>query len=227
MRGDDLARRWPWSRSGSGGTGRTRIFTVRFGEVNRPIPFWDEVAKSRVTSTATTLWHDRTFRRGWIAAAAETSTRHGLFITENAEEPLVAIMRLVAGLCMEIQRDGPAFEKRIRSAAAQELAGPDHDGYPSTFEAAGFVVRKLARSAYLRWTNRGKQGRWFLARRSNGGRSIEGPAPPDLSGFQEVPLPKGVAEMADPFLWETGGKDISSRRSPWGNCVADWVASKY
>lgn len=181
------------------------VFTVRLGGRDRAIPFWDEVANSSVTSAATIFWHDSSFAQGRAVRRAETSTSQGLFITENAEQPLVATIRMLADLCMEIQRGGSQFEERARGLAIQRLAAAAQHDYPSNFEAAQFAVKKLARSTYLRWSTGKKRRNWFVALRPNSGGSIIDPARLDLTGFKDVPLPAGVDAMADPFLWEAGG----------------------
>ncbi len=181
------------------------VFTIRLGDRNRAIPFWDEVANSQPTSTAAIFWHDSTFAQGRAVGRAETSTSQGFFITVNAEQPLIATMRMLAELCLEIQRGGAQFEERVRGLPTQRLAEAAPHDYPSNFEAAQFAMKKLMRSAYLRWITHGKKGKWFVAMRSRS-ESITDPARMDLTGFQELPLPKGVAEMADPFLWEADGR---------------------
>lgn len=182
------------------------VLTVRFGDRDRGIPFWDEVAKSRVTSTATIFWHDSSFAQGRAVRRAETCTSQGLFITENATQPLVAAIRMLGSLCLEIQDGGLQFEQRVRALVAQPLAERDQKDCPSNFEAARFFARKLVRSAHRRWTIRGKRARWFIAMRPNSGESITDPAQLNLTGFNEIPLPPGVESMADPFLWEAGGR---------------------
>ena len=181
------------------------VFTVRFGDRNRAIPFWDEVANSSVTYIATIFWHDSSFAQGRAVRKAETSTAPGLFVTVNAEQPLVATIRMLAALCLEVQRGGPQFEELVRGLPAQRLAGAVQVESPSNFEAARFVAMKLMRSARLRWITRGKTPRWFIAMRPNSGESITDPARLNLTGFIEVPLPRGVEAMADPFLWEAAG----------------------
>jgi hypothetical protein len=181
------------------------VFTVRLGDRNGAIPFWDEVAKSSVTSTATIFWHDVSLAQGRAVRKAETSTSQGLFITSNAEQPLVATIRMLAALCLEVQWGGPQFEERVRGFVIQRLAGAAQLESPSNFEAARFVAMKLMRSAHLRWITRGKTPKWFIAMRPNSGESITDPARLNLTGFKEVPLPRGVEAMADPFLWEAGG----------------------
>jgi hypothetical protein len=182
------------------------VFTVRLGDRNRAIPFWDEIANSSVTSIATIFWHDSSLAQGRAVRKAEIATSQGLFITLNAIEPLVATIRMLAELCLEIQRGGPQFEERVRAALpTQPLAAAQRD-YPSNFEAARFTCKKLMRSTYLRWAARGKKQQWFIAMRPNSGRSITDPERLDLMGFKEVPLPRGVEAMADPFLWEAGGR---------------------
>jgi len=190
----------------AGGLATHGVFTVRFGDGHRAIPFWDEVAGSRLTSTATVYWHDASLADGRAAATAEASTFQGLFLTFNAEQPLVGAIRLLAGLCLEIQTGGAGFERRLRALPVQRLPDPAPCHFPSNLEAARFAVGKLVRSAYLRWRTRGMQAHWFIAMRANRGGSITDPARMDLAGFQPIPLPPGVGAMADPFPWEAGGR---------------------
>lgn len=175
------------------------VFTVRLGDQNRIIPFWDEIANSSPTSLTTILWHDTSFDHGRVPRTAETSTTHGLFVTQNSAQPLVAAIRLLAQLCLDLQRDAAQFREQARRLPEQPT--PPRSGFPSNFQAARFAIKKLARSAWLRVTNRGRPG-WFVALRPNAGKSFS-----DLQGFREIPLPPGTEEMADPFLWQSGGKD--------------------
>jgi hypothetical protein len=111
---------------------------------------------------------------------------------------------MLAVLCLEVQGGDSQFEERVRGLATQRL---DRDPFesPSNFEAARFIGMKLMRSAHLRWITREKTPKWFVAMRPNRGESITDPARLNLQGFKEVPLPRGVEAMADPFLWEAGG----------------------
>jgi hypothetical protein len=43
--------------------------------------------------------------------------------------------------------------------------------------------------------------------RSNSGASITDPDRLDMTGFRDVSLPQGSESMADPFLWETCGRN--------------------
>jgi hypothetical protein len=190
-----------------GGLAKHGAFTVRLGERNRIIPFWDEVANSQVTSTVTIYWHESSFAHGRAVRKVETSTFQGLFFTLNAEAPLVAAIRMLASLCLEIQQGGRQCEERLRGFANEPMGEAAPADYPTTFEAGRFVVRKLARSAHLRWKARGKEARWFVAMRQNSGGSISDPDRLDLTGFREVPLPRRSEEMTDPFLCEAEGRN--------------------
>lgn len=187
--------------SGLAGNG---AFTVRLGERDRPIPFWDEVANGQATSPVTIYWHESSFARGRAVRKVETSTFQGLFFTLNAEEPLVAAIRVLAGLCLEIHQGGRRFLERLRGFPEAPIEALPAE-YPTSMEAGRFVFRKLAQNARRRWTVRGKTARWFVAMRPNRGASIADPGG-DLTGFREVPLPRGVEAMADPFVWEAGGR---------------------
>jgi hypothetical protein len=164
------------------------------------------VANSQTTSTVTIYWHESSLAHGRAVRKAETSTVQGLYLTLNAEEPLVAAIRMLAGLCLEIQQGGRQCEERFRGFANEPMGEAAPADYPTTFEAGRFVVRKLARSAQLRWKARGKEPKWFVAMRRNSGGSITDPDRMDLTGFGEVPLPRGSDQMAGPFLWEAEGR---------------------
>jgi hypothetical protein len=182
------------------------IFTVRLGDRNQPIPFWDEVANGRVTSTVTIFWHDTSFAHGRAVRKAETSTSQGLFFTLNAEEPLIAAIRALASLCLEIQQGGRQCAERLRGSANEPMEEGAPEDYPTAFEAGRFALRKLARSVRRRWEIRGRKPRWFVGVRPNAGVSVTDPGGLDWTGFKEVPLPRGSQSMADPFPWEIGGR---------------------
>ncbi len=196
------------STANPGALAKHGAFTVRFGKRNRAIPFWDEVAANEATSAIAVYWHDATFLRGRTVRTAETSTVQGLYLTQNAEEPLIAAIRALAGLCLNFREEGVRFEERLRSLPEEPSEAAPPADYPSTWEAGRFILTKLARSAELRWKNRGKSAQWFLALRPNSGASIEDPEKLDLTGFREIPLPPGSEAMADPFLWEHGGRNF-------------------
>jgi len=124
----------------------------------------------------------------------------------NAEEPLAAAIRMLAGLCLEIQRGG-GCEERLRSLANEPMGDATPADYPTAFETGRFIAKKLARSAQLRWKARGKEARWFVGLRRNRGDSITETDRLDLSGFIEIPVPRGSEAMADPFLWEAEGRN--------------------
>jgi hypothetical protein len=189
-----------------GGLAEHGAFTVRFGKGNRIIPFWDEVANNETTSTVTIYWHESSLARGRAVRTAETSTLQGLYLTQNAEEPLAATIRTLADLCLRIRAAGRQFEDRLRGFPEVPIETATPSEYPTGWQAGRFVLGKLARSARLRWKARGQKTGWFTAIRPNSGASITGPGRPDLTGFRDVPLPPGSAEMADPFPWETGGR---------------------
>lgn len=190
------------------GLAKHGVFTLRLGERNCLIPFWNEVAHGRVTSSVTIFWHESSFACGRSVRKAETSTRQGLYdLTLNAKEPLVSAIRMLASLCLEIQQEGHRSRERLCGFANEPMEWASHEGYLSTLEVGRFVVQKLTRSACLRWQGRGKESRWFVALRRKSGGSIVDSTQPDLTGFKEIPLPRGSASMADPFLWEVGGRN--------------------
>lgn len=191
------------------GFARYGILSVRFGKGNRAIPFWDEVAEGKVTSHTTIFWHETTLTEGRAVRNAETSTKQGLFLTEAMQPPLVAAMRMLAGLCLDMRdmeiRGSGEFVERVKRLPLETLRPNGEEGYPSNGETARFISTKLAQSASLRWTAREKRLKWFIALRPNMDQTITGSSP-DLSGFRDLALPENVAEMADPFLWEHGEK---------------------
>ncbi|MBV8819469.1 MAG: hypothetical protein JO022_14010 [Acidobacteriaceae bacterium] len=184
------------------------VFSVQFGSNNDVIPFWTEVARGETTSTARIFWHDESFLQGRLVRTIESPTAQGLFITENGVVPVFATIRSLASLCVDLQYAPTRFEDcacKLPSRPSTDAA-PVH--CPSNLEVAAFAIRKLRRSATLRFNSRGKQLRWFAALRPNDGQAITDSASRNLSGFHEVPLPKGVEQMADPFLWEADGKQF-------------------
>ncbi len=181
--------------------------TVRLGERDQLVPFWQEVSNDCVTSTVTILWHESSLLNGRPVRAAETSTERGLYFTRNAEEPLMAAIRMLATLCLEIRQGGPPYRETLRGFPSESLNALPIAGYPSTFAAGRFLCRKLARSADLRRKRQGKHLRWFVAARPNSGAGIWDPTTLDLTGFKQVPLPAGSTRMADPFLSECAGRN--------------------
>jgi hypothetical protein len=189
-----------------GGLAKYGVFTVRFGKGDRLIPFWDEVASEEATSTVTIYWHESSFVRGRTVRTLETSTVQGLYLTMNAEEPLVATIRTLANLCLEIQDGAHLFEKKLRAFPEVPIQARSPARFPSNFEVGRFTLGKLARSARLRWQTRGKEGQWFVAMRPNSLAHITNTDAVNLGGFKEVSLPSGTGSMADPFLWDSGGR---------------------
>ena len=104
-----------------GGLAKYGAFTVRLGERDWPIAFWDEVADNRATSKTTIYWHESSFLRGRAVRKVETSTSHRLFFTTNAEEPLVAVIRVLAACAWRFAREdassgkGSAVFRKARS----------------------------------------------------------------------------------------------------------------
>jgi hypothetical protein len=188
------------------GLARHGVLTVRFGEREQSIPYWDEVSNEQATSAVTVYWHDVSLATGRVARRAEIATSLGVFLADSAERPVAAAVRMLAGVCMEIRGGTEEFSKKFRGGPVERLEARPATGYPSSFESGRFIVGKLTRSAGRRWRARGKELRYFVALRPNRGASVTGPDRPDMAGFAEVPLPPGSKEMADPFLWEHGGR---------------------
>ena len=166
--------------------------TVWFGETNELVPFWSEVIDGRETCTTRIYWHSESLAEGREVRMAETSTVQGLFFTLSSEEPVHAAIRMLAGVCVEIRERGV---NRFRPLPMQRFALPARCDFVAAVAAAGFVGRKLARSAQLRFSSCGKQMRWFVALRPNTGKRFE-----DLSRFVDLPVPEGVDWIADPFV---------------------------
>jgi hypothetical protein len=189
------------------GAARLGVLTVHLGQHSEDaIPFWSEVAASQTTTEVRILWHDTGLESGRVVRTAELSTIPGLYFTQNGEEPLIAAIRMLASLCLELRQNGPGCVEHFRTLPEEpvSLVPPR---YPSTLAAGGFIARKLARSAYLRLSSRVSrqpEAKWFVALRPNRGESIAVPNGKALSGFKPIPLPDGSEAMADPFLWELG-----------------------
>lgn len=188
------------------GLGAHGVLTLRLGRCSRAVPYWDEVATGQPTSVMSVVWHDSSLSRGRVIRAAETSTVQGLYFTENAAEPLLAAMYVLANLCLKFRREGSHYEEAIRQFPEEQIDHVPVLRYPSSLDAARFTVRKLSRSVALRARTHGKVPRWFTAVRLNTGGSIVDAGRDGLSGFREVPLPPGSEAMADPFPVEMGGR---------------------
>jgi hypothetical protein len=184
---------------------RFGIFTVHLGRHPQDaIPFWSETAASEPTTEMRIIWHDTNFDTGRVVRCAETATVLGLYFTENGEGPLIAAMQMLASLCLGLHEDGAGCVERFRSLPAQPVLWLGPARCPSTVATGGFVARKLARTAYLRWKARGSDPKWFVAARPNKGVSIADGG--QLSGFKPIDLPQGSDSMADPFLLDRDGR---------------------
>jgi hypothetical protein len=176
------------------------FFTVRFGDQNRLIPFWNEVANNAITSVTTIYWNESGSSASRPVRRIESSTIAGLYPTMNSEQPVEGTIRSITELCIDLRDDADGFVAGASSIPAEAL--PERREAPGNLDAARFIARKLARSALARWNARGKRTQWFLAMRENRGGWAGGA---DLSGFREIALPAGIEMMADPFLCETAG----------------------
>ena len=183
---------------------RHGALSVRLGRTQRAIPFWDEVSAEEPTSAVTIYWHNTSLDRGRAVRSAETSTIQGIDFTTTAEEALVAVMQMLAELCLGFARDGGGWQEQLRLVPDRPVEWPDGADWPSAFEAGGFVARKMLRSALLRASSRGRMAKWSVGIRRNTGHSIVDPG--RLDGFVNIPLPRGSLEMADPFLLDYGGR---------------------
>ncbi len=179
---------------------------VRLGRGEGAVPFWEEVAAEEPTSTVTIRWHESVLSRGRPVRRAETGTVQGLDFTTNAGEPLVAVMQMLAELCLGFAREGRTYEDGLRRVPEEAVEYPVTSRYPTSVEAGGFLARKMLRSASLRLAARGRTEKWFVGVRPNTGRSIADPGGDRFAGFREIQVPRGSLEMADPFLLEHGGR---------------------
>ena len=184
---------------------RHGAFTVRFGDSVQAIPLWDEVTAGRATVTTAIDWHETSLAAGRCVHVAETATAHGLDVTASQTDPVVAAIRLLAEALLELRSDPGRWKARARRAAEQP-AGPSRSPQrPAAGRAVRFIASKLARSARLRATTRGREPHWFVALRRNAGASIVDSAQASFADFREVPLPDGLAQMADPFPFDHAG----------------------
>ncbi|MBI3209722.1 MAG: hypothetical protein HYZ37_12595 [Candidatus Solibacter usitatus] len=176
--------------------------SVEFGAQTGPFPYWDEIATRSPISAVKVYWHESSLSHGRRIRRGETPTVQSLYFTKNAAEPVVAAIRMLAALCIDVQRDRAGCEESFRKFPVKPLLR-NPPRIPSSWEAGMFAAGKLARSAALRWEALTWNPHWFLAIRPNAGQTL---ADGSLAGFQEIPLAKGSAMMADPFLLDRGEK---------------------
>jgi hypothetical protein len=184
------------------------VLTVRLGERESAIPFWNEATDGRDSSSVTVFWHEHSFAHGRPVRNAETAVSGGLYITENMAQPAAAMTQMLVGVCMDVQQRGDSAISEFRGLTPAQLdCGVGRD-FPTNLEAAGFIGKKLLRSVRLRLALQGKIPKWFVALRRNRGDSITDPEHMNTAGFIEIPLPAGIDSMADPFLCHANGRDF-------------------
>jgi hypothetical protein len=92
---------------------RLGVITVRFGDRPEAIPFWREVADEATLSSSAVIWHRELFTTGKPVRRLEATTVQGLYVTENAREPLTATIRTIAAFCLDLQANSPWLLERL------------------------------------------------------------------------------------------------------------------
>ncbi len=190
------------------GVARHGIAAVEFGDGRFAIPFWSETANHRPVTETHVLWCPLTVRRAKVVRTAETATWQGVAFTRNAAEPTAAASRMLGWFCRQLACH-PEVPERLREAPERSTNWTQRREYPSNWSGAQFVAGKFMRSAWKRLQARGRKPAWFVAIRPNRGASVLDL--PDRSrggqAFQDIPLLPGSEQMADPFVWEHGGRN--------------------
>jgi len=176
--------------------------SIQLGIEDHAPPFWDETAKQQPLTCTTIWWHSGNFWRARPVRTASVTTDQGFRFTLNAQQPLSAVVHMIAAICLEIRAQGAQWAAKMELIPEQ-----DYDRAakcikrPSEVESTSFIVKKAARSLKLRTSKRKQKSRWFVALRradewsySHGRKFIP-------QGFSPVQKPIGSA-MADPFLVE-------------------------
>ena len=180
---------------------RYGALSVKFGKQDCAVPLWHEVANRCSTSATTVYWHE-----GWSherrIRTAETATQLTYYVTMNAQQSVIAAIRMLAALCLELQQQPAVAVSRFREVSPVAIAPRRVARYPSNTEAASFLLSRLAASVRSRSMTRGTQLEWFVALRPNTGGALTDVGKEPHPGFKDIPLPPGVSLMADPFLWE-------------------------
>lgn len=194
-----------------GNLARLGVWSVLFGEpeftASRP-PFWREVREEQDVSRVFLLAHDDAFGRGRIVESFAVPTLASLRFTLNLRLPVkAAALALSRGLLNAADRRTPPVEGEEITL----LHAAPH--WPSSAATAGFICRKLGRSAMLRARSHRRQLRWSVGIRPVTGatdyRNVAAGGP-----FLEIPNPPGHC-YADPFI-------VESQSRHW-LFVEDWV----
>ena len=115
---------WLAHRSTSRFAPRYGTFSVQLGRRPQGIPFWDEVASDVPVSQTSVFWHESVLASGRAVRVAETSTEKGLYFTKNAEEPVIAAIRMLATLCLEVLQDPVSWVERASRLLQVESDDP-------------------------------------------------------------------------------------------------------
>ncbi len=184
---------------------RFGVFSVQLSDGRSDPPYWREVIEGQPVSCTALLWHATSFERARQVYTAETSTQQDWAFTKNAEEPLIAVRRMLATVGLELLTDARSW-----LAGALELPEVEpptiNDRTPvSTTDSVRFIAKQAKRSARIRM-QRGKLQRWFLAVRRHHSEFYTNLGRFSPSNFEELPL-RGT-HMADPFV-------ITDKRRTW------------
>ena len=210
------------------------IFTVAFGNRSQEIPFWDEVSGAQATSKTTIYWHDSSLAVGRPVRQLETSTSQGLNIGLNYEAPVVGVIRLLAGLCVDLQQDRDACMYRMRVMPTVTTVAVPSAALHRWRKSGTLLFESCCAAQRCAWACAAYKHVVHRLVRPNASKSIVGPNVPDVADFRELPLVAGSGQMADPFLYETGGRTyllfedvpVGSTRGRLG-CVEIFADGRY
>ena len=184
---------------------RLGVFTVQLSDGRSDPPYWREVIEKRPVSCTVIFWHATAFERARAVYTAETSTQQDWAFTKNAEEPLIAVRRMLATVGLELLTDAPSWVAGALDLPEVELPTADDRSSVSLTDSVKFVARQTKRSARIRM-QRGKLQRWFLAVRRRHSDFYKNLGTFSPSYFEELPL-RGT-HMADPFV-------VTDKRRTW------------
>jgi hypothetical protein len=183
------------------------VFTLQLSDNQTYPPYWREVILREPTSTTILFWHDATFERGRAVRIAETGTCRDWAFTRNAEAPLTAVARLVAGVGLELLADAEGWRRRASECPEVELGRRTRRAYPSFVDTSRFLASQTAHSIEVRLKGRnGRRPRWFIGIRRQPSLFYSSLGRFSPSAIEEIPL--APMHMADPFV-------VSEQRTDW------------
>jgi hypothetical protein len=184
------------------GLARLGVWSLYCGDPDAPRsdpPYWSEVATGRAVST---LALEQDTGRGYVRrlAVCQVATRQGLRMT-NAVEPLRLAGPLLLRHLLNALESEDSLNALPTNPRDRRMLPP-----PGAFETARLIARIAVRSASLRLRSRGRDGKWFVAIRTNRELFRTNQGQFGASGFRDVPSLDG-SQFADPFVIEDKGRN--------------------